>query len=241
MKFFRSIRRNYLIKFKNIQYFKYAIGEIILVVIGILIALQLNNWDENRKLRKKEVFHIRNLVKEIQDNNRTFRNAIETDSINLIAEKKMLSILKNRNSEYNDSMSYVFYTILKPKPFENESAAYESLKLDNANMIKSDSIRKSISICYGVVYPYFHNEHSKKSKEFLEPIKNIMLRSFERIEVNRIVPNNYEELKKDKSFTNALSFYILERQILLYTKKSLYRYLEKYQLDLENYLTKIEN
>ena len=88
MKFFRSIRRNYLIKFKNIQYFKYAIGEIILVVIGILIALQLNNWDENRKLRKKEVFHIRNLVKEIQDNNRTFRNAIETDSINLIAEKK---------------------------------------------------------------------------------------------------------------------------------------------------------
>jgi hypothetical protein len=72
MKFFRSIRRNSLIKLKNVQYLKYATGEIILVVIGILIALQVNNWDVNRKLRKKEVFHIRNLVKEVNLNNSFF-------------------------------------------------------------------------------------------------------------------------------------------------------------------------
>ena len=49
IKFFRKIRQNLLMENKTGKYFKYAIGEIILVVIGILIALQINNWNENRK------------------------------------------------------------------------------------------------------------------------------------------------------------------------------------------------
>ena len=46
IKFFRKIRQNLLSEGKIGKYFKYAIGEIILVVIGILIALQLNNYNE---------------------------------------------------------------------------------------------------------------------------------------------------------------------------------------------------
>ena len=53
IKFFRSIRKSLLNEGKTSKYFKYAIGEIILVVIGILIALQINNWNENRKSQEK--------------------------------------------------------------------------------------------------------------------------------------------------------------------------------------------
>lgn len=49
IKFFRKIRQNLLLEGKTSRYIKYAIGEIVLVVIGILIALQINNWNENRK------------------------------------------------------------------------------------------------------------------------------------------------------------------------------------------------
>ena len=49
IKFFRNIRKSLLMENKTSRYFKYAIGEIILVIIGILIALQINNWNENRK------------------------------------------------------------------------------------------------------------------------------------------------------------------------------------------------
>ena len=49
IKFFRKIRFNLLSENNTSKYFKYAFGEIILVVIGILIALQINNWNENRK------------------------------------------------------------------------------------------------------------------------------------------------------------------------------------------------
>ena len=49
IKFFRHIRRHLLSESKFSKYLIYAIGEIILVVIGILIALQFNNWNESRK------------------------------------------------------------------------------------------------------------------------------------------------------------------------------------------------
>lgn len=50
--FFRKIRRALLSEGKTTQYFKYAIGEIVLVVIGILIALQINNWNQANKDKK---------------------------------------------------------------------------------------------------------------------------------------------------------------------------------------------
>ena len=54
IKLFRNIRRSLIQENKMGKYFKYAIGEILLVVIGILIALQINNWNELRKERQKE-------------------------------------------------------------------------------------------------------------------------------------------------------------------------------------------
>ena len=58
IKFFRKIRFDLMEKNKTGKYFKYAIGEIVLVVIGILIALQINNWNENRILFKKEQHYL---------------------------------------------------------------------------------------------------------------------------------------------------------------------------------------
>ena len=55
IKFFRKIRYDLMEKNKTVKYFKYAFGEIILVVFGILIALQINNWNETRKLKAKEL------------------------------------------------------------------------------------------------------------------------------------------------------------------------------------------
>jgi len=53
--FFRKIRKKYAENNQFIKYSRYAIGEIILVVLGILIALQINNWKEERKLKKLEI------------------------------------------------------------------------------------------------------------------------------------------------------------------------------------------
>lgn len=66
IKFFRNIRQSLLNEGKNSKYFKYAIGEIVLVVIGILIALQINNWNENRKENRIENELIDVLITDLQ-------------------------------------------------------------------------------------------------------------------------------------------------------------------------------
>ena len=67
IKFFRKIRQNLLMENNTGKYFKYAIGEIILVVIGILIALQINNWNENNQDRKQEKKILSQLLKEYEN------------------------------------------------------------------------------------------------------------------------------------------------------------------------------
>jgi len=66
IKFFRKIRQNLLLEGKTVNYLKYAIGEIILVVIGILIALQINNWNDYRKDRIAEKTLYKTLIKSLE-------------------------------------------------------------------------------------------------------------------------------------------------------------------------------
>ena len=61
IKFFRKIRYNLMSKNKTGKYFKYAIGEIVLVVIGILIALSINNWNESRKAANREIIFLQRI------------------------------------------------------------------------------------------------------------------------------------------------------------------------------------
>ena len=67
-------------KNKTGKYLKYAIGEIVLVVIGILIALSLNNWNENRKDRKKEKIYITNIQRDLKAQLVILRRATKGES-----------------------------------------------------------------------------------------------------------------------------------------------------------------
>ena len=84
IKFFRKIRKNLLSTGKTSKYFKYAIGEIVLVVIGILIALSINNWNEKRKNDSK----IATILKEIQKD-------LEED---ILKSKELFTYYKNSDS-----------------------------------------------------------------------------------------------------------------------------------------------
>ncbi len=77
IKFFRKIRQKLLSENKFSKYLLYAIGEILLVVIGILIALQINNSNENRKERKKEKTFLIRLQKDIAADTLYFNNRLE--------------------------------------------------------------------------------------------------------------------------------------------------------------------
>ena len=68
LRFFRKMRQVLIPENLLGRYFLYAIGEILLVVIGILIALQVSNWNESTKLKKEELTMLKNLEEEFHIN-----------------------------------------------------------------------------------------------------------------------------------------------------------------------------
>jgi hypothetical protein len=76
IKFFRNIRQNLLSEGKTGKYLKYAIGEIILVMIGILLALQVSNWNQQRIAAQKEQLLLEALHDEFVENKAQFEKVI---------------------------------------------------------------------------------------------------------------------------------------------------------------------
>ena len=72
LKFYRKIRQELLSENHFSKYFLYALGEILLVVIGILIALQINNWNEQRKESRQEWVALNDLKLEFEKNKTNF-------------------------------------------------------------------------------------------------------------------------------------------------------------------------
>lgn len=108
IQFFRKIRKSLLINGKIATYLKYAIGEIVLVVIGILIALQINNWNEKRKATIHEKSLIENLESNLESDYNRFADNIKDAKEILIAYKQLYEIGTNKKEVHHiDNPNYV--------------------------------------------------------------------------------------------------------------------------------------
>ena len=94
IKFFRRIRRNLLSEGKTGKYFKYAIGEIVLVVIGILIALQINNWNINVQERNTEKLNLIALKEEFKENKEKLSEVIGLNNAIIEDTEKLIQTFK---------------------------------------------------------------------------------------------------------------------------------------------------
>lgn len=127
IKFFRKIRYDLLEKNKTGKYLKYAIGEIVLVVIGILIALQINNWNENRKSKNLEIIYLENIKTDLNLNLASLksfiadrdRSVMSTDSVlEYFNEKRELDVIAFNRHSLNVMIWY---------PFEQHDNTYQEL------------------------------------------------------------------------------------------------------------------
>ncbi len=170
IQFFRKIRFNLMEKNKTGKYLKYAIGEIVLVVIGILIALQINNWNELNKERTSEKI----ILNEIRDNLEFDLKDFESNIANLqnkaISSKSILKILES-NSDYNDSLGYFFFYLKTYPHFSNKSNGYNLLQSKGLDIIQNDSIRKSITDLYEDRYQYLKT-YEKERIDYNNSLEN---------------------------------------------------------------------
>ncbi len=108
IKFFRKIRQKLLTENKFSKYLIYAIGEIILVVIGILIALSINNWNENKKVEKVEQVILNDLKAEMESNIEAL-DGLTNWHRKLLADAK---IIENIQSNFDRRKSFTLDSII---------------------------------------------------------------------------------------------------------------------------------
>ena len=90
IKFFRKIRQNLLMENKIGKYFKYAVGEIILVVLGILIALSINNWNQNIKKEEQEKVYYCKIKEDLQTDINNIQRGLKSLDERIVSAKNVL-------------------------------------------------------------------------------------------------------------------------------------------------------
>ncbi|GAA4280351.1 DUF6090 family protein [Gaetbulibacter aestuarii] len=210
IKIFRNIRRKLLKENKTIGYLKYAVGEILLVVIGILIALQVNNWNEERKFKLQEALILRDIKSDLQASILEVNDNIAFNSRTIKNNLKIITYLE-KDLPYDTSLDTVFGQITNwASPYFSYSA-YESLKNKGLDLIENDRLRKDIVHLYdyefaNLIKDYDHSEWVL-AQSVRYPIFNEHIRvslDYDPTKPTSGKPNDYEGLKRNDAFINML-------------------------------------
>ncbi len=142
MKIFRQLRQQFLVENKNSKYLKYAIGEIVLVVIGILIALQVNNWNEGRKENEVQLKYLKNLKHDLL-NDITDLNRFKKIRLGKVeSARQLLQLAKQEQIDDVYTIDSLYFDVgLWYEFVPNNNSFKELISSGNLNIIKNDSIK----------------------------------------------------------------------------------------------------
>lgn len=191
IKFFRRIRQRLLTENKFSKYLIYAIGEILLVVIGILIALSINNWNQNRINQKSEIKILKELKSDFESNYMEIESIIArvdrlhkvTDSILYLLDNQIS--IENQIELLNNMGGFMGFLGGNGGIFNSANTSYKYLESTGINSINNDSIRISITEMFE---KYFKNIH----------VREEMYKTFYANEYEPLV-NKYFEFDKTES------------------------------------------
>ncbi len=211
LKFFRQIRQKLLHENQFSKYLLYAAGEVILVMLGILLAFQVSNWNEVRKKSQLELGLLKGLSEDLQFNLNDLKARLYYDSITITSGEQLLVILQDQDSEYEESMEDLFGWIEVANSLKMKTLAYENLKSNGLSIITNDSLRKDIAWLYDSRYGYHDDQHEALMAIFNNgiPIHHKYLRTKTMF---KKVPNDFQALKQSEEFLNYLTHTIAIRK-----------------------------
>ena len=145
IRIFKNIRQKLAAENKIMAYLRYAIGEILLVVIGILIALQVNNWNELRKQRNNELHYLRNLKNDLKLNITEIDNYITTRNSQTASAYKVLEYFNGKPlTDFDDFNRNAVNVYTWQEFFQIDNTFRELTNSGNLSIISSDSIKNNL-------------------------------------------------------------------------------------------------
>ncbi|MFX0556561.1 DUF6090 family protein [Maribacter sp. CXY002] len=169
IKFFRKIRQKQFSEGRTRTYLQYAIGEILLVVIGILIALQINNWNENRKSRRTEIYVLNEIVSNLNEDANILDDMIFRRELTKASVANM-SIYLQKEIIDKEILEKDMVNFLTFERYFSINNAYEILKSKGLQLSNNDLTSK--------ISRYYDYEQNKINRSVVD-IENAILKIIE--------------------------------------------------------------
>lgn len=246
IKFFRHIRKQLLTENKTGKYIAYAIGEIILVVIGILIALQINNWNEERVARRSEQKLLMSLSEDFKSNLASLESSLN-EIPNLIEE---YSLVLEHAGRINDGLSDTMKADIIVTGFIRtilvDGTLTSVLGSTTLELISNDTLKRLLTS-----YPARLRDFKESENDLIDYVHGVqrpLFRSYISLSdfllddprfdefIKHVEESDYESLLKNREYLNSVIGIRSINKDLLNQCRELYEYTQEISLILEDEL-----
>ncbi len=219
LKFFRRIRQRLLKEGQLSTYLLYAIGEILLVVIGILIALQINNWNEERKAKKEEISTLKELMSEFSSNEVLFNETITIKRKARDGWKQFLLDLANNDFEAIEQNIFGSWNSASRTTNLTSITLKSIMDSGRIDKIENDSLKNLLLSWENIFDEYkeeelwhidFHNNQMRPYESSLFPIPRLDYPEerdpllYSRLSTDEIFKKAYRKALLDMKYRNLL-------------------------------------
>ena len=178
LRFFSKIRYQLAAQNKVAKYLRYAVGEILLVVIGILIALQVNNWNEHRKQKIQENYYLEQLLADFEFNKSEAERNLQ---FSVFQSKNARLIIKSLAEPLDEDETIKWYYAINhlwflPHPNYNESSWGELKSTGHLELISNKDIVENISSFFADLHLInkLEDEWGSFNLEYRKEVNNIL-------------------------------------------------------------------
>ena len=223
--FFKRIRQKLLNTKRFGKYSLYAVGEVLILIFGILIAVQVNNWDQRRQKRTIEINILKSIREDLKSDLSDIQQGIDLHTEGNASSEIILNHLEN-DLPYHDSLNYHFLASNYFTYLGYSRGGIESLKSLGVNTITNEKLRNQIITLYDMNYVHmlYLSDQSKDKNWYA--IKKLFISRFDQGEYfddpdteslwdGAMIPLDYEALKKDdefiyyvKTYRNGIDYYL---------------------------------
>ena len=237
-KLFRKNRLKQLSKTRSRMYFMYAIGEILLVVIGILIALQISNWSELNKEKEFQVKSLREVVDAIESDLYDINENIIGFGHRIDSYRTLLEYIEDK-LDWDDILQEKLNGIKGITSFISNIGPYETLKSRGLSTITNDSLRLKIAAYYDIEYERLYTRESRYHEHFINYIKPSIMKYFH-IDII-LEPVNYVNLLKDFQFKQIFLWELSTETSMLNAYDNIRKKAENLLVLLNQEITRLES
>ena len=208
---FRKIRKSFFLPGKVRTYLAYAAGEIVLIMAGILLALQVSEWNQARNTQKKEVEILKSIKAELNSNLEDMNTTVIPIHVRAVESAGIIIEHFDKDLPYNDGLQTHFFNCSFGSVFRYTASAFETLKALGVDLISNEELRNDIIYMYDAEFTYLVRVQTIFEEFLIFRTNQIYPDRFDQAlnftsmidgeSTGIMAPLDYDALKNDTAFT----------------------------------------